>query len=190
MMKLVIRKQTNVFCRLIAAAQNMYHSFKEQIISFVRVINLSSAKKLFIAKIISCFDFQIVFYVDNRHFNLLAHTKNTFAQKINLFLISKSVFSLSRYIFTCWHFHFLQIARTAAVACYLRYHRSSPFRIVPLHYFLLENFNVFAPFKISIPFSRKHSESLSQTNEHLHAKLFLSPPLPPHKTGAQCSPKA
>ena len=109
---------------------------------------------------------------------------------MNLFLISKSVFSLSRYIFTCWHFHFLQIARTAAVACYLRYHRSSPFQIVPLHYFLLENLNVFAPFKISIPFSRKQSESSSQTNEHLHAKLFLSPPLPPHKTGAQCSPKA
>ena len=108
---------------------------------------------------------------------------------MNLFLISKSVFSLSRYIFTCWHFHFLRIARTAAVACYLPYHQSSPFQIVPLHYFLLENLNVFAPFKISIPFSRKHSESLSQTNEHLHAKLFLSPPPPLTKQGLSAPPK-
>ena len=88
-------------------------------------------KDNFLLWLLHCF-----FYVDQRHFNLLAHTKNTFAQKINLFLISKSVFSLSRYIFTCWHFHFLRIARTAAVACYLPYHRSSPFQIVPLHYFL------------------------------------------------------
>ena len=97
---------------------------------------------------------------------------------------------MSRYIFTCWHFHFLRIARTAAVACYLPYHRSSPFQIVPLHYFLLENFNVFAPFKISIPFSRKHSESLSQTNEHLHAKLFLSHPPPPSQNRGSVLPQS
>ena len=114
MMKLLITKQPIVFCRFTAAAQNLYHSFNEEIISFVRVINFSSSKDClqlvrFFLHFLLCLLFLpltliLFFCVSMKGISICWQTLNTYLYKnIITFLISKFVFQcLQKY----FHFFF------------------------------------------------------------------------------------